>query len=329
MRFESSVTSISWIPSEAMTGPLRLPVDMGIGHYDVPPPDRIDDLEALRDTDRFRFANHLRAYIEVADGKVTGAGYLGGGLIGSTIVRLGSKVVNIPAVSYTDIRREPEITENSVRFVQTAGGRTGAPLPRRISRPPFVQITAPTAWTTLSLTIGADGSSSYELVGASPFPRHWIYQDDGSLALKSGVIDFAEWAAKNTHDRSPWFDHDQPAAVSEVESAAERAMSVEIMGGEAPALRRYQKGDSLMTQGTPGREVLLILDGMTEISVDNEVVAEAGPGSILGERAALEDGLRTASVVATTPVRVAVTEAHELDPTSLDEVARHHRREEG
>lgn len=328
MRIESSVTSISWIPSEAMTGPLRLPVDMGIGHYDVPPPDRIDDIEELRDTDRFRFANHLRAYVEVEGGKVTGAGYLGGGLIGSTIVKLGTKVVNIPAVSYTDIRHEPETIENAVRFVQTAGGRTGAPLPRRISRPPFVQITAPTAWTTLSLTIGVDGSSSYELLGASPFPRHWIYGEDGGLALKSGVIDFAEWAAKNTHDRSPWFDHDQSAAVSEVESAAERAMSVEIMGGEAPALRRYQKGDSLMTQGTPGREVLLILDGMTEISVDNEVVAEAGPGSILGERAALEGGLRTASVSATTPVRVAVTEAHELDPNDLREVARLHRREE-
>ena len=38
MRIESSVTSISWIPSEAMTGPLRVPVDLGIGHYDDPPP---------------------------------------------------------------------------------------------------------------------------------------------------------------------------------------------------------------------------------------------------------------------------------------------------
>jgi hypothetical protein len=302
---------------------------MGIGHYDAPPPDRIDDLEQLRDEDRFRFANHLRAFVEVIDGKVTEAGYLGSGLIGSTLVKLGSKVVNIPAVSYPDLRQEPQITEHGVRFVQTAGGRTGAPLPRRITRPPFIQITAPTAWTTLALDINLDGSSRFELVGASPFPRHWVYGDGGALALKSGVIDFAEWAAKNTHDRSPWFDHDQPAAVTGVESPAERAMSVEIMGGSSPALRRFQKGDSLMTQGTPGREVLLILDGLTEISVDGEVVAEAGPGSILGERAALEGGLRTASVVATTPVRVAVTEAHELDPASLHEVARHHRREEG
>ncbi|MEX2624164.1 MAG: cyclic nucleotide-binding domain-containing protein [Acidimicrobiia bacterium] len=312
-----------------MTGPLRLPVDMGIGHYDVPPPDRFDDLVELRDGDRFRFANYLKAFIEVVDGKVIQAGYLGGGLIGSTIIKMGTRSVTIPAVSYTDINRDPEITESGVRFVQTAGGRTGAPLPRRISRPPFVQITAPTAWTTLSLTIGVDGSSSFELLGASPFPRHWIYGEDGALALKSGVIDFAEWAAKNTHDRSPWFDHDQTSPVSEVESAAERAMSVEIMGGETPALRRYQTGDPLMTQGTPGREVLLILDGMTEISIDGEAVAEAGPGSILGERAALEGGLRTATVTATTPVRVAVTEAHELDLNDLAEVARLHRREEG
>ncbi|MEX0946777.1 MAG: cyclic nucleotide-binding domain-containing protein [Acidimicrobiia bacterium] len=312
-----------------MTGPLRLPVDMGIGHYDVPPPDRFDDLVELRDGDRFRFANHLKAFVEVVDGKVIQAGYLGGGLIGSTIIKMGTRSVTIPAVSYTDINRDPEITESGVRFVQTAGGRTGAPLPRRISRPPFVQITAPTAWTTLSLTIGVDGSSSFELLGASPFPRHWIYGEDGALALKSGVIDFAEWAAKNTHDRSPWFDHDQTSPVSEVESAAERAMSVEIMGGETPALRRYQTGDPLMTQGTPGREVLLILDGMTEISIDGEAVAEAGPGSILGERAALEGGLRTATVTATTPVRVAVTEAHELDLNDLAEVARLHRREEG
>jgi hypothetical protein len=329
VRIESSVTSISWIPSEAMTGPLRLPVDMGIGHYDVPPPDRCDDLVELRDGDRFRFANHLKAFVEVVDGKVIQAGYLGGGLIGSTVIKMGTRSVTIPAVSYTDIRRDPEITESGVRFVQTAGGRTGAPLPRRISRPPFVQITAPTAWTTLSLTIGVDGSSSFELLGASPFPRHWIYGEDGALALKSGVIDFAEWAAKNTHDRSPWFDHDQTSPVSEVESPAERAMSVEIMGGETPALRRYQTGDPLMTQGTPGREVLLILDGMTEISIDGEAVAEAGPGSILGERAALEGGLRTATVTATTPVRVAVTEAHELDLNDLAEVARLHRREEG
>ena len=72
MRHESSVTSISWIPSEAMSGPMRVPMDLGIGHYDEAPPDRIgaDDLERLRAEDRYRFANDLRAWVEVDNGEI-------------------------------------------------------------------------------------------------------------------------------------------------------------------------------------------------------------------------------------------------------------------
>ncbi len=68
MRIESSVTSLSWIPSEAVKGMTKLPFEMGMAHYDPPPPDGLappDDLESLRAADRFRFANELRAWIEV------------------------------------------------------------------------------------------------------------------------------------------------------------------------------------------------------------------------------------------------------------------------
>ena len=63
MRHESSVTAISWIPSEAITGMPKLPFELGIGKYDEPPPDRLEegDLERLRDEDRFREANLLKA----------------------------------------------------------------------------------------------------------------------------------------------------------------------------------------------------------------------------------------------------------------------------
>ncbi len=327
MRYESSVTSISWIPSEAITGPMRVPMDVGIGRYDSPPPDHIDG-DFLDAKDRFRFANNLKAHIDVEDGRVVAAGYEGRGVIGATVVHLGSRSVSIPAVAFPEIRSEPEITENGVKFQQTAGGRTGSPMPRRISRPPFVQLVAPTAWTTLSLFIGLDGSATFELAGASPFPRHWIYDSEGALSKKSGVIDFAKWAAENTHDRSPWFDHDLDAMVSEVESPTERELSVEIMRGTAD-LRRFRPGEAMLTQGETGSEVLLILDGIVEISVDGEAVAVAGPGSIMGERAALEGGVRTATVRAKTPVRVAVTQATDLDRQSLAEVAILHRREEG
>ena len=42
MKIESKVTSITWIPSEAIPGMLKLPFEMGVGHYDEPPPERID-----------------------------------------------------------------------------------------------------------------------------------------------------------------------------------------------------------------------------------------------------------------------------------------------
>ena len=73
MRIESSITSISWIPSEAIKGMVKMPFEVGgVAHYDKPLPDVIDvnDLEAMRDNDRFRFANHLKAWIRVENGRI-------------------------------------------------------------------------------------------------------------------------------------------------------------------------------------------------------------------------------------------------------------------
>ena len=149
MRHTHSVTSISWIPSEAMSGPMRLPMDLGIGHYDDAPPDRIDDdvLEELRASDGLRFANRLEAWLDVEDGVIVDAGYSGGALVGSTTAKLGVGSVTFPGVSFPVIQASPEPTADGYRFVQSAGGRTGSPFPRRIDRPPYVRITAPTAWT--------------------------------------------------------------------------------------------------------------------------------------------------------------------------------------
>ena len=37
-RFDLSVTAISWIPSEAIEGLSKVPFELGITHYDQPPP---------------------------------------------------------------------------------------------------------------------------------------------------------------------------------------------------------------------------------------------------------------------------------------------------
>lgn len=329
MRVESSVTSVSWIPSEAISGHMKLPFSLKIGHYDDPLPDRIDDLAGWRDADRFRFANVLQAFIEVEDGQVTAWGYTGEPMIGATTANLGIASLTFPAVAYPTIQRDPEFGDGWVRFVQTAGGRTGAPMPRRVERPPWVQFSAPTAWTTLGLTLHIDGRVEYELLGASPFPRHWIYDADQQLALKTGFVDFKTWAAANFGEKSPWGDHDEEARVTEVETALERQLSLTIMrGGAKPEIRRVAAGDAVVEQGTEGEELFLLLDGILSVEVDGEALAEVGPGAVLGERAILEGGLRTSTLRAVTPAKLAVATAEQIDRDALRTLSEGHRREE-
>jgi len=51
-------------------------------------------------------------------------------------------------------------------------------------------------------------------------------------------------------------------------------------------------------------------------------------GAVLGERALLEGGTRTATLSAVTPIRVAVAAADAVDRAALAELAAGHRREE-
>ena len=205
----------------------------------------------------------------------------------------------------------------------------GLPTPRPVPHKPFVQFWPSIAWTTLGLTINADGSSSHELVGASPFPRHWIYDDEGRLVEKSGVIDFGKWFHDSYGDRTPWGKQDSPAVVAAVESALERSLSSAIMrGGTKPKIRTIAEGENLVRQGEAGTDVYLILDGIFVVEVDGSVVAEIGPGAVVGERAALHNGMRTATLWARTPGRVASVPSDKLDSEALGTLAATHRRGE-
>jgi hypothetical protein len=328
MRIESRVVAVSWIPSEAVKGAMKAPFELGIAHYDEPLPDVLGDLEDWRARDLFRVANDLRAWIEVDDaGTVTDHGYSGGGVIGSTTMGVGSATATFPAVAYPDLQAEPEVGDGWVRFRQTAGGRTGVPAPRRVAKPPFVQYHAPTAWSTLSLTIHADGRSEWALDGASPFPRHWVYGPDGALAAKSGLIDFKDWFKHAFGEYSPWGGEDRPALVAEIESAMERELSRVIMGKGKPKVRKLKEGATLTTQGEEADRVYLLLDGVITVHVDGREVAAIGPGALIGERAVLEGGRRTATLVAASPCKVAEARKVELDLAKLAEVSEGHRRE--
>jgi Cyclic nucleotide-binding domain len=329
MRVESSVTSITWIPSEAIEGMPKLPFELGVAHYDDPPPDRIENLNALRDADAFREANELRAWIDVQGGRITDYGYAGRGLIGVTRLKVVGKEMSFPAVKFPLLQAEPEVGPDWVRFVQTAGGRMGLPSPRRVRGKPFFQLSSASAWTTLSLIIYANGSSKHALEGASPFPRHWIYDRDGKLVEKSATIDFKTWYRESHGKKTPWGEEDTPAFATAVETELEREISYALLRSDQKLKRRsLDQGETLVEQGEPGQDLFLLLDGLFDVEVDGEVVAEVGPGALLGERALLEGGNRTATLRAATAARVAVVPASGVDEAVLPELARAHRAEQ-
>jgi hypothetical protein len=301
-----------------------------MAHYDPAPPDEIDDLDELRRSDRFRFANRLAASIQVnASGEITAASYTGAGMIGSTTVKVGPVSKVFEAVALPDIKGKPVYGDGWVRFTQTAGGRTGMPAPRRVRRAPFVQWQAPLAWTTLSLTMYTNGESKGVLVGASRFPRHWVYDHEGQLSAKSGLIDFGDWYRKSFGKATPWGDQDSDAFVTTVETALERNLSHKLMKGAAkPKIRKVKRWTVLVNQGDKSSDVYLILDGVLRVEVDGARVAEYGPGAMLGERAHLEGGTRTSTLVAVTDCRVASVPAESLDRDSLQELSTGHRRED-
>jgi hypothetical protein len=329
VRIESSVTSVTWIPSEAIKGMPKLPFELGVAHYDEPPPDVVDDLDALRERDAFREANELKAFVEVRDGRIVDYGYRGRALIGKTRLRLGPKEMSFAAVKYPVLQEEPEVGSDWVRFQQTAGGHMGVPAPRRVRGRPFFRIASASAWTTLQLVLYADGTSRGTLKGASPFPRHWVYDKDGKLMEKSATIDFAKWWRESHGERTPWGEEDSPALVTAVESELERELSWQLMRGREKLPRRQiTTGETLMEQGQPGRDLFLLLDGALDVEVDGKVVGQVGPGAIVGERALFEGGSRTSTLRAAAPCRVAVVAFDEIDDAALRELAAGHRREE-
>ncbi len=342
MRFESAVTSVSWIPSAAITGVTKAPFELGVTHYDDPPPDSLRDLESVVGPDGARFANELRAWITVEDGRIVDYGQLGKGWISTSKVQLGKLVVLVPAVAFPDLRAEPEVGDGFVRFGQTAGGRPGLPSPRLVGEAPYFKIRGPSVWTTLELTIRADGTSTSELVGATTFPRHWLYDERGALTGKSAVIDFDEWYHHAYGSHTPWGNEDHAVSTTAAETALERKLSTIIMrhgdtppkphklrhGDTPPKPHKLRHGEALFVEGEIGDDLALVLDGVVDVSVGGVSLAALGPGSVIGERAAERSGRRTATITATTDCRIVRVRRDLLDEDDLLDLTGVHRREE-
>ena len=71
----------------------------------------------------------------------------------------------------------------------------------------------------------------------------------------------------------------------------------------------------------------MLLDGLLVVEVNGEAVVELGPGSILEERALIEEGNRTSTLPAKIKAKIAVAGALDIEAAMLDELAQGHRRE--
>jgi CRP/FNR family transcriptional regulator, cyclic AMP receptor protein len=109
-------------------------------------------------------------------------------------------------------------------------------------------------------------------------------------------------------DRHVWID-EQLAAVPLFEGFSKkqlRRISSLMTRIDRPA------GQVLTTEGQPGYEFFIVLEGEVEVREGNRVIATRRARDYVGEIALLDKRPRTATVVATTPVSVEVLSRREF-----------------
>jgi len=325
MRYEATATCLSWIPPTAVEGVFSLPFGLGVAHYDQPPPDQLPDVDTLLSADAIRFANQLHAWIEVEDGQITAHGMSGSGRLGSTTVRLRSRSLTFAGVALPDLAQPPDIRPGQVTFAYTAGGHTGAPVPRTVSHPPFWQLAAPVAWSTIALDLRSDGTSTARLAAASLFPRHYLYDSAGRLTRKSALIRYEDWIRRTGPHDNPWGGGGTAVPVTPVRGTAERSLADALLVSGRYRQHDLSEGALLSDRPIADNEVHLLLDGLLVIEAGDQPVLEAGPGTIFDPSARTSYSKQHIIARATTACRLAVVPRTYLDNQALLGVATEQR----
>lgn len=109
-------------------------------------------------------------------------------------------------------------------------------------------------------------------------------------------------------DRHAWIDEQLAAAplFAGLSKKQLRRISSLMTRIDRPA------GQVLTTQGEPGFEFFIVLEGEVEVRQGDRVIATRRPGEYVGEIALLDRRPRTATVVATMPVSLEVLSRREF-----------------
>jgi CRP/FNR family transcriptional regulator, cyclic AMP receptor protein len=92
------------------------------------------------------------------------------------------------------------------------------------------------------------------------------------------------------------------------------------------------KGRVLTSQGEGAYESFVIADGVAEVRIDDKPVRDTEVGELIGEIGVLEHTMRTATVVAKTPMRLLVLNSREMsalmheDPKIAERVQQNYTR---
>ena len=283
MRIEQTFTSVSWIPSEAVTGRQQGHLRVsGFTHYDSPPPDvlvrpRADGRPTTASGSRTGCTPGSMSRTD----RVVDAGYIDGSVMGATTVRLGKKdLARFAAVKFQELRAEPEMADDV--------GAVRADV-RRPCRAAGAAACQPSAVHEVR---GADGVDHHRadvarrrdarVRAASARARSrgtGCYDNEGKLAAKAGLADFKEWWRHSFGKHTPWGDEDRPRSSPRSRPRSSVICRRCIMrAGEKRKIRKLKEGQVLVEQGQPGDELYLLLDGVLSVEVDGDVARRARTG---------------------------------------------------
>jgi CRP-like cAMP-binding protein len=82
---------------------------------------------------------------------------------------------------------------------------------------------------------------------------------------------------------------------------------------DARTIVSLQTGLVLFSEGEPGKNMYVLMEGTAAVCVGGEVIEVAGPGSLLGEMALINSSVRSATVITRSDCRVISINSSQFD----------------